>query len=394
MLRVKDDSPRRSLPRLAAALIFAVLTGGAVAISALRGSAQQPADVRIQVNEANTGSLIFGEGVNSNSGLTGGIVLNERNYDTVAPSAENSRRVPFDLTYLRPDAAGVAAIRPAEFFRRPGAAVLVNPLNIVAAELLKGFDLPVLRADAIEQIIGEVQLTHNAKAPKGQQNQLIIAPNLIRMEKGFDWKERMRAAVPDAEEIHYRGKTYYKGKAKSFALGFNVCYFIPDERTLVLQSETVIRRVLDGQVGGSAFTASADWRRVEQGLFAAALDVRRAKKITKAEEPDLAPLFENASNLVFAVDLQETLTMHALVVCPDDKAAETLVNWAKAGIAEEMASLEKNQGNKATPMPFADQFSRNLLKQIRIEQHGSQATLHTQATLDFAELGKLLLPPK
>jgi outer membrane protein insertion porin family len=42
-------------------------------------------DIRIDVNEANTGSLIFGVGVNSNSGLTGSIVLNERNFDIMNP---------------------------------------------------------------------------------------------------------------------------------------------------------------------------------------------------------------------------------------------------------------------------------------------------------------------
>src|SRR5579884_965843 len=42
-------------------------------------------DIEIDVNEANTGSLIFGVGVNSNTGLVGSIVLNERNFDLFNP---------------------------------------------------------------------------------------------------------------------------------------------------------------------------------------------------------------------------------------------------------------------------------------------------------------------
>ncbi len=42
-------------------------------------------DIEIKVNEANTGSLIFGVGVNSNTGLVGSIVLNERNFDLFNP---------------------------------------------------------------------------------------------------------------------------------------------------------------------------------------------------------------------------------------------------------------------------------------------------------------------
>jgi outer membrane protein assembly factor BamA len=38
-------------------------------------------DVRVDVQEQRTGSLIFGVGVNSDAGLTGSIVLNERNFD-------------------------------------------------------------------------------------------------------------------------------------------------------------------------------------------------------------------------------------------------------------------------------------------------------------------------
>ena len=42
-------------------------------------------DILVTVEEANTGSLMFGVGVNSDAGLTGSIVLNERNFDITRP---------------------------------------------------------------------------------------------------------------------------------------------------------------------------------------------------------------------------------------------------------------------------------------------------------------------
>ena len=42
-------------------------------------------DVLVSVQEARTGSLLFGIGVNSDAGLTGSIVLNERNFDIMRP---------------------------------------------------------------------------------------------------------------------------------------------------------------------------------------------------------------------------------------------------------------------------------------------------------------------
>ena len=42
-------------------------------------------DILVQVNETHTGSLMFGIGVNSDAGLVGSIVLNERNFDLFRP---------------------------------------------------------------------------------------------------------------------------------------------------------------------------------------------------------------------------------------------------------------------------------------------------------------------
>ncbi|MCS6849775.1 MAG: outer membrane protein assembly factor BamA [Gemmataceae bacterium] len=42
-------------------------------------------DIQVQVQETHTGSLLFGVGVNSDAGLTGSIVLNERNFDILRP---------------------------------------------------------------------------------------------------------------------------------------------------------------------------------------------------------------------------------------------------------------------------------------------------------------------
>jgi RNA polymerase sigma factor (sigma-70 family) len=44
-------------------------------------------DILVRVGETRTGSLLFGDGVNSDAGLTGSIVLNERNFDLAYPLA-------------------------------------------------------------------------------------------------------------------------------------------------------------------------------------------------------------------------------------------------------------------------------------------------------------------
>ena len=46
-------------------------------------------DLLVNVHEDNTGSLMFGVGVNSDSGLTGSIVLNERNFESVSAADQH-----------------------------------------------------------------------------------------------------------------------------------------------------------------------------------------------------------------------------------------------------------------------------------------------------------------
>jgi outer membrane protein assembly factor BamA len=51
----------------------------------IRESSSAVPDLVVRVQEASTGSLMFGLGVNSDSGLTGSIMLNERNFDVLGP---------------------------------------------------------------------------------------------------------------------------------------------------------------------------------------------------------------------------------------------------------------------------------------------------------------------
>jgi outer membrane protein assembly complex protein YaeT len=80
-LRIAENNLRRLN-------IFANSPGGpgsppvSPTVTVLNPESESPyKDVLVEVKEDNTGSLIFGVGVNSDAGLTGSIVLNERNFD-------------------------------------------------------------------------------------------------------------------------------------------------------------------------------------------------------------------------------------------------------------------------------------------------------------------------
>lgn len=422
MLRANDGCSHRPLPRFVAALILAVLVFAAVGISALRGPAQQPqsneqstlrpfgmvdrnydiypvADIRVEVDEANTGSLMFGTGVNSNNGLTGSVALNERNFDASSSSADKSRRLSFDLSYVPPDAAGVWAMRPAEFLRQPAVQPFAELIDLGIAEELRNALIPldddVLHAEAIEQIILEARFSHNDKAAQGKQNLLIGVPVLVRFTKDFDGKKLMRKLMPDAQEVHYRSETYQKGKLKVMGISGESCYYLPDPHTIVSHPEKTMRRVLDGRIDGTTYAAPADWQRVEQGLLAVVVDTRRALKTVKDPDPEMAPLFTNPASFVFGIDLEDALTVLAFGVCSDEKSAKALIEWTKTQIAkaksEETAVREKKREEKVALNPATDNLLLDLLKHVRIRQQGPQVRLDTHVKIDWATLGKKLL---
>jgi hypothetical protein len=78
--------PGRGPGALAALLLAALaLHAAQPAKSPAPAPAADGNDVLITVQETNTGSLLFDVGVNSDAGLTGSIVLNERNFDLMRP---------------------------------------------------------------------------------------------------------------------------------------------------------------------------------------------------------------------------------------------------------------------------------------------------------------------
>jgi outer membrane protein assembly factor BamA len=70
-------------------------------------------DIVVQVQEAPAGSLILGVGVNSDAGLTGGIILHERNFDVARPpTSQEFRAEPVPGTRLQRYAVAQSASSP------------------------------------------------------------------------------------------------------------------------------------------------------------------------------------------------------------------------------------------------------------------------------------------
>jgi hypothetical protein len=372
MLRVKDGSAGRALSRSSGVFMTVALALAVVGISALRVPAQQPADILVQVQETNTGSTQQPASVE----------------DLPKDAVEMA---PFDLSYVRPDAAGVLAVRPAALLRLPStklvAAILKKEIvHFCAVCMLPKDVLPPV--ESIEQVILEYTFSHGEQAPKGQG--LNVTMNMIRSEKNFNWKKLLQTLVPGAEEVHYKGKTYYKGELKTVDGMCDLCYYLPDARTIVLYPEKTMRRVLDSQAERTGFAWSRDWQQVERDLLAIAINIRQVRQLIKKlpEDPVFDPLFEHTSSVVCGVDLKDTCLVQAFATCSDSAAAKALVQKTESLISAGLASLQQAAGGKPSKDKnlFAPQSAIDLLKQAQVTRHGARCSLRMQTKINVDEL--------
>jgi beta-lactamase regulating signal transducer with metallopeptidase domain len=320
MLRTTDGRASRPLPRGARAGLVALLAALAAGASALRCPAQKDAGPAPAPTPA---------------------------------AADGGGRPPFDLTYLPPEGA-VVAFRPAAVFARPE---MKNYAKAVDGDLGKLGELLGLGADwglrveDIEQVTASV-VVQTQKAASGPQSAALCHFVTVRTTGDFDWARRLRA-LPGAEEVRHAGQTYFK--VPTHVLGGRIdgtnealAVYVPDVRTAVFDSEAAVRKFLDRRGAPPPERPwAADWRRVERGVFALALDTRdkgwlRARRQPEKELPAAAvTLAEKADSLVVGLDVTDRVLFQTLAHAADAKATAELAESARGWAALGLKGLEK-----------------------------------------------------
>ncbi|MBO0698554.1 MAG: hypothetical protein J2P46_09175, partial [Zavarzinella sp.] len=281
--------------------------------------------------------------------------------DPVVPAkfAEKKDRAPLDASYVlladHPDAAGVYAIRLGELLRTPGMEKIAEQY---AAAMKSGIgDREVhFKLTDIDQISGLVNLNHDPKQPPPNRA-LTMSLTSIRMTNDFNWEKQLKAWCTDWKEYAYAGGTYYSGKMSLPVLGpadQTVWFYLPDGRSVVIESQENIRKLIDAKAKPLPAPAWAgDWKDVERGTLALVFpDVKGtvAKKLlTEKLESDLAesmrkPLMTvcaKAARAAVGVDLDKGCSVRIRFACASatdaadvDAGCQTIVKLAKAALKE------------------------------------------------------------
>ncbi|HTU89164.1 MAG TPA: hypothetical protein VMF69_03610 [Gemmataceae bacterium] len=319
--------------------------------------------------------------------------------DADSPKETKTERPPFDLTYLHPKAMGVIAIRPSAIFSDPAMKPLAAVWNEELAQLrqeLKLSGVPKLAIEDIEEIIGFIMIVPGDKK-LGHDHRLRFILTMIRVKHDFDWVKLMRLLDPKMEEVRHEDRLYYR----IFSPKNTMCYFMPDKRSVafLFQKKTMSEFLKGQNVERPHFSWDEDWKRVENGLIAVAMDNRWTHGLSKeqlGDEPGWALLAQNAATMVAGVDWKDGIDFHVYLTGKNRAVCDQIVKDIKVMLAQ-LRDESKEQPpkdvseaeRKATS--FQLQVYKDLVEQARIQQSETMVCVHTKAKINLADLAKCLL---
>jgi beta-lactamase regulating signal transducer with metallopeptidase domain len=339
----------------------------------------------------------------------------------VVRSAPNTSAKPFDLSYIPTKplgfnaesfvVQGFVAVRPAATFQLPGVKPYLDALN---ATIDKVLPKSKLRAEMIEQAtVGFSVQSRDRRA--GKPGRIMFGGFMVRTVDDFDWKSATKEIIrilkeesspsSDLIEVSFEGGVYYK-TPKIPALGPEpACLYFPDARTVVHLGEPQIRNLIQhrGAVSCPEYVQGSDWRKVENGLAAIALDNRdeRWKLDLESDEPEdlhLTPLLQNATRWILGVDGGDAMVLRAIATCGTDQKGETVARSLQALLAGWRTALkeagkdlpQQKQKVKGLARSEAKEVAKDLLEACQIHREGVRVEVSTKAHLPLQDLEKFL----
>jgi beta-lactamase regulating signal transducer with metallopeptidase domain len=320
--------------------------------------------------------------------------------------SKTSKSQSFDLTYLPPKALGFVVFRPAAIAQLPACRPDFDRLNgLLAKELFSGMP----KIEAIEQAAFEFSVRPRDKS-KNQPGRIMTGTWMLRTVDDFDWKTAMKALFKrfdktdlDLVEVRFAGKVYYKAAKSQYPRPFGPdSFYLPDSRTIVWDYENNLR-LLIGQVKrtGPEFVGADDWRKVDSGLFAMAIDTRDQHwklDVGTDEPPDLpfAPLLEQPNRWVLGIDSADLLTLRAIAACGTDTNGQLIERTVASLLARARVAL----GERATRAPkgeLADleaggmRLANDFVQASMIHREGSAVDIIATAKASGGILMKLII---
>ncbi len=312
-----------------------------------------------------------------------------------AATSTTSNTLSFDLTYLPKTAVGFVAVRPAAMSRLPACKPQLDKINAFVA---KHFPVGMPKIETVDQATIEVSIRPRDKS-KNPYGRIMFGVAMLRTIDDFDWKTAIKSFYKKIEgfdsdlvEVPFDGKVYYKvyyKKTKSSVpklLGPESFYF-PDARTVVWDYEENLRQLLSRTTRtGPDIVRTDDWRKVDRGLIALAIDNRdqRWKLDVNTDEPEdlpIAPLLQQASQWVIGVDAAGSSNLHAIATCRTVEKGQLLARTAESLLARANVAIGQAKFVTGDGMRLAI----DLLKACKVSREGKAVDVIAKSDLPVAD---------
>jgi hypothetical protein len=181
-------------------------------------------------------------------------------------------------------------------------------------------------------------------------------------------------------------------------LGRNPSVFLPDDRTIVLDEEAVIRKIASGEIPEQpAFLSNPSWERASRGLFAIAVKnhgdmFAKHYDLGRPDDAITLSLFKGIESWILSVDDTDAIVLHAEAACRNRDASEAVSRSLESLIAMGRQEIDKELQDNQPKTPtdgLVVRMYKALLTGVRVEHSDNTITVRTQGfgTLaDFAAI--------
>ncbi|HVS37074.1 MAG TPA: M56 family metallopeptidase, partial [Gemmataceae bacterium] len=321
-------------------------------------------------------------------------------------AAPTAAAEPFDASCLPPNAMGVVFVRPSEVLSRPALKKYAEEIDKGIPTACKAFGLSGvfgLRVEEIAQVSAIVTVKTDKNAKKGQSSLLFGTPGMIRATRDFDWAKELKSLIPGVTESRHGDHVIYHfptdGPLAPMMGGAKVCYYAPDSRTVVFDTEDgLVQRIEHPNADSPAW--AADFRRIERGIAALVLDNRSGawtRELSARDEPEphITPFLSHTSWVVFGASADDGLACDASARFDSDEIAEKALKAIDGGLDAARGVLattetfraalgdgDAHQGQKeADDRAYA--FFKALLQGSELKREGASVRLHGRAKGDL-----------
>ncbi len=304
----------------------------------------------------------------------------------------------FELSYIPSTAMYVIGIRPAALFQQPGIAPFAEDL-VGSLNLEENLGL---RVDEIEQITC-VKLSREAVEAAGQPaadpaaaaprtSLMVFGTTMIRAVKATGFRALIAEVAPDAEEREYLGRSFMKSPKSG------LCYFRPDDRSIVIDRESSLKQFIkSGPAVKAEMVRGPSWRAVEADhLFVAVESATLTRELQQVPQDNvvlkaLSALWRDSRSLVVGCKLSSEFSIQGLVDCNDESSAKAVQATAEAAMALSKNLLEQIEAHD-TGMNLLVKNGAAFLNGVHVARDGELVRISSTSNVKTELMLGVLVP--